>query len=140
MSDIIPIDSEITTFSDYLDHNCRCILSARFGDGKSFFLKEFKEKTSDKYIFLTIYPVNYQVAENKDIFEYIKRDMLLQILTLCEINLSDEKYSLPFRLWGYMCRNTGSIMADMISLTLSMVQIPDRVIDILHSDASSYSH
>lgn len=37
MSDIIPIDSEITTFSDYLDRNCRCILSARFGDGKSFF-------------------------------------------------------------------------------------------------------
>ena len=45
MSDIIPIDSEITTFSDYLDHNCRCILSARFGDGKSFFLKEFSRRS-----------------------------------------------------------------------------------------------
>lgn len=55
MSDIIPIDSEITTFSDYLDRNCRCILSARFGDGKSFFLNEFKKKTFNKYIFLTIY-------------------------------------------------------------------------------------
>ena len=68
MSDIIPIDSEITTFSDYLDRNCRCILSARFGDGKRFFLNEFKKKTFNKDFFLTIYPVHYHVAENKDIF------------------------------------------------------------------------
>lgn len=65
MSDIIPIDSEITTFSDYLNNNCRGILSARFGDGKSFFLNEVKKQLSDKSLFLTIYPVNYQVAENK---------------------------------------------------------------------------
>ena len=62
MSDIIPIDSEITTFSDYLNNNCRGILSARFGDGKSFFLNEVKKQLSDKYLFLTIYPVNYPVS------------------------------------------------------------------------------
>lgn len=138
MCDIIPIDSEISKFSQYLNNNVRGILSARFGDGKSFFLNEIKERLSQSYIFITIYPINYQVAENKDIFEYIKRDILLQILTLSEINLSDEKYSLPFRLWGYMCRNTGSIMADMISLTLSMVQIPDRVIDIFRNNISKF--
>ena len=99
MSDIIPIDSEIATFSDYLNNNCRGILSARFGDGKSFFLNKVKEQLSDKYFFLTIYPVNYQVAENKDIFEYIKRDILLQILMTSEIALSDEKYGFALRLW-----------------------------------------
>ena len=51
MDDIIPIDSEISTFSDYLNNNCRGILSARFGDGKSFFLNEIKKQLSDKYIF-----------------------------------------------------------------------------------------
>lgn len=101
MSDIISVDSHISEFSDYLDNNCRCVLSARFGDGKSFFLNEVRQKLSDRYIFLTIYPVNYQVAENKDIFEYIKRDILLQILMSSEIVFSDDKYSFPLRLWAF---------------------------------------
>ena len=53
MNDIIPIDSEVTTFSEYLNNNCRGILSARFGDGKSFFLNEVKKQLSNKYLFLT---------------------------------------------------------------------------------------
>ena len=101
MNDIIPIDSEVTTFSEYLNNNCRGILSARFGDGKSFFLNEVKKQLSNKYLFLTIYPVNYQVAENKDIFEYIKRDILLQILMTSEIDFSDEKYGFSLRFRGF---------------------------------------
>ena len=50
MNDIIPIDSEVTTFSEYLNNNCRGILSARFGDGKSFFLNEVKKQLSNKYL------------------------------------------------------------------------------------------
>lgn len=125
MSDIIPIDFEITTFSDYLDRNCRCILSARFGDGKSFFLKEFKKKLADKYIFLTIYPVNYQVAENKDIFEYIKRDILLQILMTSAIDLSDEKYDFYLRLWGFLNQKGKDLVSDIIELVAtSLANIP----------------
>lgn len=28
------------------------------------------------YVFLKIYPINYQVLENKDIFEMVKHDIL----------------------------------------------------------------
>ena len=70
---IIPIDEQINSFADYIANNDRAILSARFGDGKTFFLDEFKNRYSSNYIFLTLYPVLYQVADNKDIFEYIKR-------------------------------------------------------------------
>ena len=139
MSDIIPIDSEITTFSDYLDHNCRCILSARFGDGKSFFLKEFKEKTSDKYIFLTIYPVNYQVAENKDIFEYIKRDILLQILMISAIDLSDEKYGFALRLWGFLNQKGKDLVSDIVELvTTSLANIPQTSMTILRDNIAKF--
>lgn len=57
-------------------------MSARFGDGKSFFLSRFVEDdiVKEKYIFLTIFPVNYQVTENRDIFDLIKRDIILQML------------------------------------------------------------
>lgn len=135
MSDIIPIDSEITTFSDYLDRNCRCILSARFGDGKSFFLNEFKKKTFNKYIFLTIYPVNYQVAENKDIFEYIKRDILLQILMTSAVDLSGEKYGFALRLWGFLNQNGKDLVSDIIALAAtSLANIPQTSMTILRDN------
>ena len=139
--DIIPIDSEIKTFTDYLDHNCRCILSARFGDGKSFFLNEVKKTLSDKYIFLTIYPVNYQVAENKDIFEYIKRDILLQILMTSEIELSDEKYNFPLRLWGFLSQKGKDLLSDIIALvTSSLANIPQTGMTILRDNIAKFKN
>lgn len=85
----ISIDKELVAFKEHLERNERTIFSAKFGDGKTYFLNEFKKKYSDdnkesadkkeKYYFITLYPVNYSVAENQDIFEYIKRDILLQL-------------------------------------------------------------
>ena len=60
-------------------YNCRIVLSAPFGSGKTTFLKKyFQSEENDKSIFL--YPVNYSVASNKDVFELIKYDILSQIL------------------------------------------------------------
>lgn len=58
----------------------RTIFSAKFGDGKTEFLHQFKEKYSDEYTFYTLYPVNYQIAPNEQIMEYIKRDLLFQLI------------------------------------------------------------
>lgn len=79
---LIPIDDAIEAFRHHLDAYDRTILSARFGDGKSFFLSHFMETedVAERYQFLTIFPVNYQVEEIRDIFDLIKRDILLQML------------------------------------------------------------
>lgn len=79
---LIPIDDAIVAFRHHLDAHDRTILSARFGDGKSFFLSHFMEDedVAECYTFLSIFPVNYQVIENRDIFDLIKRDILLQML------------------------------------------------------------
>jgi len=139
MADIIPIDEQIATFSDYLDNNCRGILSARFGDGKSFFLNKVKEKLSDRYTFITIYPINYQVADNKDIFEYIKRDILLQILMSSEIDLTDEKYGFLLRLWLFCNKNKDGIATDIISLlALTQTCIPGAAIDMLKKNIAKF--
>ena len=67
-------------FKNYLETSPRIIFSAKFGDGKTQFLKEVAQNEEFKeYQFFTIYPVNYVVAENADIFEYVKRDILLQL-------------------------------------------------------------
>lgn len=76
----IPIDTHLEMFAEHLAINERAILSAKFGDGKTYFLDKFKEKYSKEgYYFITLYPVNYSVAENADVFEYIKRDIIVQL-------------------------------------------------------------
>jgi len=96
---LIPIENELTAFKKHLDINERTIFSAKFGDGKTYFLNEFKKKYGDenkekvdkkeKYYFITLYPVNYSVADNQDIFEYIKRDILLQLANDEKLNPVD---------------------------------------------------
>lgn len=84
----VKLDEEIANFKRYFDDNNRCILSAPYGEGKSVFLNEFVNSQSDEYDFITIYPTNYQICDNKDILEYIKRDILFGLIVL-DNNLID---------------------------------------------------
>ena len=79
---IIPIDHVIDDFAVHLKSHERTILSAKFGDGKSYFLNSLmnNEEIKKDFVFLVLHPVNYQVVENKDIFELIKRDVLFQLV------------------------------------------------------------
>ena len=78
--DKIDISGNLKNFAQYLEKTDRIILSAKFGDGKTYLLNELRkdEAMQDKYEFFTIYPVNYSVAKNEDVFEYIKRDIIVQ--------------------------------------------------------------
>lgn len=77
-------------FKTYLENSPRIIFSAKFGDGKTQFMKEVAQSKEFKdYQFFTIYPVNYVVAENADIFEYVKRDILLQMANADLLNNID---------------------------------------------------
>ena len=77
----INLKEQIKDFSQYLATTDRIILSAKFGDGKTYFLNQLRKskELEEKYKFITIYPVNYSVAKNEDVFEYIKRDIILQL-------------------------------------------------------------
>lgn len=75
--DVVPL---INQFEEHLKENSRTIFSARFGDGKTWFLNKFIEGRNDRYEFIVLYPVNYQIAPNEAIMEYIKRDILFQLI------------------------------------------------------------
>lgn len=75
----IPLDDEIRKFWVHLENNPRVVFSASFGDGKTTFLKEMEKAFAADYFFITLHPVNYSVAKNEDVFEYVKRDILLQL-------------------------------------------------------------
>ena len=92
----IPIDKEIRQFFYHLHTHSRTILSAKFGDGKSYFLNKFKEDENvvKDFKILKVYPVNYQVAENADVFNLLKYDILLQLLV--EDMISEDAIKKPF--------------------------------------------
>lgn len=78
--DKIDISGNLKNFAQYLEKTDRIILSAKFGDGKTYLLNKLRNDAvmKDEYEFFTIYPVNYSVAKNEDVFEYIKRDIIVQ--------------------------------------------------------------
>ena len=82
MNTEIRIDNKLI-FKDFNEHiniegNDRILFSAPFGTGKSTFLTEYFDENIDKYFCFNLYPVNYSVSQNEDIFELIKFDLLLQ--------------------------------------------------------------
>ena len=92
----IPIDKEISQFLQHLRAHPRTILSAKFGDGKSFFLDKFAkdENVINEYKVIKIYPINYQVVGDNDIFSLLKYDVLLQLLV--EDMVSEEAFQSAF--------------------------------------------
>lgn len=106
----IPVDDAMQRFEDHLLSHDRVVLSAKFGDGKTFFLNKFKEKcmidAESPFVFITLYPVNYQVLGNKDIFELIKHDVLLQILQAGIIDVNYEvtdRMAFEFYVQSHFC-------------------------------------
>lgn len=114
----IPVDDAIQRFEDHLLSHDRVVLSAKFGDGKTFFLNKFKEKCKmdeeSPFVFITLYPVNYQVLGNKDIFELIKHDVLLQILQAGIIDVKYEitdKMAFEFYVQSHFCTVSESFLS-----------------------------
>lgn|GEM_PF-1382921 len=87
-------------FTDFDNHislrgNDRILFSAPFGTGKSTYLTEYFEHSYESYFCFNLYPVNYSVSQNEDIFELIKFDLLLQLMGTfrTEIDLKNEDFS-----------------------------------------------
>ncbi len=59
--------------------NEKIIFSGIFGIGKTYFLKRFF-KQHEKYNVIHLFPVNYSIATNEDIFKLIKYDILYELI------------------------------------------------------------
>ena len=124
MNDIrfdIPLDHVITAFDEHLQAHSRTIFSASFGEGKSYFLNQFKQNSEmqERYLCLTVYPINYQVAENADIFELIKRDILMQLIYY---NIIPSDYEIPDSLMAqfFILNEKENIVSYMLYVMTSL--------------------
>lgn len=87
-----------------IENNKRILFSGPFGTGKSTFLKEFSETEKENFFYLKIFPVNYSVSKNEDVFELIKFDLLLQLLGNYneEIKLEKEDFNVLLKIQVFM--------------------------------------
>lgn len=112
----IDISSNIADFKQVFEAESRMIFSAKFGDGKSYFLDKFIKsypKEDNDYYFITLHPVNYVVEENKDVIEYIKRDILFQLIK--DGKISDYK-EVDYKIFNAVCnRESLTRLADFIA-------------------------
>lgn len=126
---MIPIEHYLKDFKQYLDTNSRCILSSKFGNGKSYFINSFIKEYSEEYLFIPIYPVNYQVMDNKDIFELIKRDILIKLLSSDEININEIELNTSSLFYSFFITNPEDRFFDILSI-IPDINIPGFDINI----------
>lgn len=129
---LIPVDNAIDEFCAHLLSHSRTILSAKFGDGKSYFIQQLmqNEDANKMFTFIKLYPVNYQVADNKDIFELVKRDILVQLvynkMIPTEYEVSD---SVAFAF--YMQNHGMGIVESLLSIVNEVDSAPSVVRAVL---------
>lgn len=108
----IPIDEPKKEFEKHLepDYNRRIIFSAPFGTGKTYFLKKFFDERETKEKVIHLFPVNYSVSSNEDVFELIKFDILLQLLEDKSIELDDNSFSTFFIAQFFLMQNADKVV------------------------------
>lgn len=77
----IPLDSVFKKFEEHIGKksNNRIVFSAKFGMGKTYFLREFFKQYEDRYEAFHLFPVNYQICSNDDIFDFLKYDIVVEL-------------------------------------------------------------
>lgn len=118
--DYIDISPLVGQFADHLKVNDRTIFSARFGDGKSYFLENFMFSTKGQYEYIVLYPINYQIAPNEAIMEYIKRDILLQLIIKGYITPDIQIPDHVLFQW-YIVHKPGNLFTDVARLFTSLL-------------------
>lgn len=78
----IKIDELFPKFKEHLDikNNNRILFSGKFGIGKTYFLNEFFKNKKEEYETFHLFPVNYQITSNENIIEFLKYDILIELI------------------------------------------------------------
>ena len=113
----IDIKDELSRFDTFLseDGNINIVFSGIFGIGKTYFLRKYFEN-NDKYIPIYLTPINYIVSSNKDIFEYIKVDILFELIRV-GANFKKEECSFSLATQMYILESSNKLLANLLKMT-----------------------
>ena len=123
----INITHELKRFHLHLVQKPQTILSAKFGDGKTYFLNEYIHQHEADTFFVVLHPVNYVVSPNEDIFEYIKRDILCALMQTEELQKIDWKKTIKDVVLG---KDFAKLTDDMLTMLAPHLQMISEVTPI----------
>ena len=127
MNSALTIDTT-SVENDFYNHlnsdNQRILFSAPFGSGKTTFLESFFKNYSKTFTSLSIFPVNYSVASNDDVFELIKYDLAIQLMGKYsnEIYLTKDDFSILLSSQMYLLKKN-----NYIPLLTSILNLTDKI-------------
>lgn len=103
-------------FDEHLEDpkNIKILFSAPFGQGKTTFLNQYFDERLEKYNVFKLFPVNYSVASNQDIFRYIKSDILFQLLERNDLNFENIKQGLGKTFLKFLESNAHKVIAPLL--------------------------
>jgi len=130
----IKIEKPISDFLEHLTSNNRILFSGKFGIGKTFFLKEFFQisEIKEKYNVFHLFPVNYQIATNEDIFELIKYDILYHLFGFNWIKIDAENFPKLLVTQSYLINNGISVFSKILKcIPLFGIDKAERAIETL---------
>ncbi len=119
------IQSELftTPFHEFVSHladhdNYRILFSGKYGIGKTTFIKWFfnRPEINEQYSIVHLFPINYSVANNEDIFKYIKMDILIYLLQNTDIKIEHIKLSSLETLPSFLRENGFEIFTAALSI------------------------
>lgn len=133
-------------FREFREHfeesnNAKILFSAPFGQGKTTFLEEFfKEeiKNQKKYEVFHLFPVNYSVATNEDIFRLIKTEILVKLLKNDSIEFQKEKFKYLETLPHFALKNAHKILAPFLKAIPAVGESAFGVYEKLEELTQSY--
>ena len=84
--------------------------------------KFFNEYNNNKYISLFLCSAKYSVASNEDIFEYIKADILLQLLSKSQCDFDTLKLNLTDYAYLYLSSNIDKFIGNLLEIAGEVCQ------------------
>lgn len=135
---LIELKNSSEDFNTHINHsdNIKILFSAPFGQGKTTFLNHYFKAHNDSYEVFRLFPVNYAVSHNEDIFKYIKAEILFQLMgkdvefDKIEFNYSDTAYS-------YYSQNIDKIISPLLSLLPKIGETAAKVFDKIYDIAQT---
>ncbi|AXY72554.1 hypothetical protein D3H65_00545 [Paraflavitalea soli] len=99
------------------EENERILFSGKYGIGKTSFLTDFfsKDDVGKQYDVYHLFPVNYSIASNEDIIQYIKHDIILQLLEKGK-TIDEQSTSYLQNLPKFILKNLDKVAEAFISM------------------------
>ncbi len=121
-------------FKDFQLHyeqkgNSKMLFSAPFGAGKTTFLKEFFNQNPTNEVF-HLFPVNYSIASNEDIFKYIKVELLFHLLEK-EVEFDLENFDTSLTLPFYTAEHFDHLIVPFVRLIPRIGENLNKIINNL---------